>query len=362
MTGNPVPILDIAPFAMANAVGKRVVARQMDAACRDIGFLMISGHGIPPSLFDEAFAVSRAFFDLPLSEKMRYEPPHKEANRGYTAVASRTLAYTLDETSPPDLRERFAIGPLSDHGAAYRGQPGVAGMYQPNVWPDRPERFQKIFSRLYRELEELVARLMGIAAIALDLPENYFDERIDRHFSACGTFHYPIPVSEPLPGQLGAGAHTDFGTLTILVIRTGERGLQIKSEGDEWADVVPGPGQLVVNIGDMMARWTNDRWRSTLHRVVNPPLTDNDGTSRQSIAFFGNPNYDAEVRCLEACTGRDNPPKYDPILAGHHMYDKSLKHAADANSPSPGPSQRRKDFGAAKVRGNRSRYSSTSTP
>ena len=329
MTDNPVPIIDIAPFMGASEAGKRALAERLDAACQEIGFLVISGHGIATSLFDEVFAVSRAFFELPLSEKMRYEPPHKEANRGYTAVASRTLAYTLDEATPPDLRERFSIGPLTDHGSDYRGQPGAEGMYQLNQWPDRPEQFQYVFARLYREFEDLTARLMGIAAIALELPQDYFDAKIDRHFSACGSFNYPVPDSEPLPGQLRAGVHTDFGTLTILAIGAGESGLQIKSSSGDWTDVVPAADHLVVNIGDMMARWTNDRWRSTLHRVVNPPAAANSGNSRQSIAYFGNPNYDTEIRCLDACTGPGNPPKYDLVLAGHHMYEKSLKHMAD---------------------------------
>ncbi len=327
-----VPVLDIAPFAAADAAGKRAVAGRMDAACRDTGFLVVSGHGIPPDLLDDAFAVSREFFDLPLPEKLRYEPPHREANRGYTAVASRTLARTLDKTSPPDLRERFAIGPLNDRGGAFRGLPGAAGMYQPNVWPERPERFRAVFGRLYREFEDLTARLMGVAAVALGLPETYFDGRIGRHFSACGTFHYPAPASEPLPGQLRAGAHTDFGTLTVLAVRGGAGGLQIRPPGGGWTDIAPGPGQLVVNIGDMMARWTNDRWRSTLHRVVNPPAPRDGPGRRQSIAFFGNPDYDTEIRCLEACTGPDNPPKYAPVLAGHHMYEKSLKHAGGATA------------------------------
>ena len=335
MPNNPIPIVDMAPFAAGSAARKRAVAEQMDSACRGIGFLIISGHGVSPDLLDEAFAVSREFFDRPLAEKMAYDPPFKEANRGYTAVASRTLAYTLDETSPPDLRERFSIGPLADNGAGYRGQPGAEGMYQPNQWPDRPEGFRDVFSRLYGELEDLAARLMGLAAAALGLPEGYFDDKIDRHFAACGTFNYPEAESEPLPGQLRAGAHTDFGTLTILAVGRGQSGLQIKLPAGDWTDVVPADGQLVINIGDMMARWTNDRWRSTLHRVVNPTQGRNAGGRRQSIAFFGNPNYDTKVRCLEGCTGPGNPPRYAPVLAGHHMYEKSMKHAADAKSPSP---------------------------
>ena len=335
MPNNLIPIVDIAPFAGGSVAEKRAVAGQIDAACRDIGFLIISGHGVSPGLFDEAFAVSREFFDLPLAEKMIYKPPFKEANRGYTAVASRTLAYTLDETSPPDLRERFSIGPLTDHGAGYLGQPGAEGMYQSNLWPDRPERFRDVFSRLYGELEDLVISLMGIAAAALGLPEGYFDDKIDRHFAACGTFNYPETKGEALPGQLRAGSHTDFGTLTILAIGRGQSGLQIKLPSADWTDVVPADDQLVVNIGDMMARWTNDRWRSTLHRVVNPPPMRSGGGQRQSIAFFGNPNYDTEVRCLEECTGPGNPSRYAPVLAGHHMYEKSIKHAADASASSP---------------------------
>ena len=168
----------------------------------------------------------------------------------------------------------------------------------------------------------LPQRLMGIFATALALPETFFDDKIDRHFSTCPSNHYPVIEDDPQPGQLRCGAHTDFGSLTILAFNDAPGGLQALMPDGSWMDVRPGPGQLAVNLGDMMQRWTNDRWKSTVHRVVNPPAARRGESRRQTIGYFLHPNYDAEIACLDSCCDAGNPAKYRPIMAGDHMREK----------------------------------------
>ena len=171
-------------------------------------------------------------------------------------------------------------------------------------------------------MSPLARFLMRIFALALGLPEAWFDDAIDRHFSTCPSNLYPELPGEPLPGQLRAGPHTDFGSLTILAVNDAPGGLQVLFPDGAWRDVRPAPGQFVVNLGDMMGRWTNDRWKSTVHRVVNPPREQATGSRRQIVGFFLHPNYDARVACLPTCTDADHSPRYAPILAGEHMLAK----------------------------------------
>jgi isopenicillin N synthase-like dioxygenase len=169
----------------------------------------------------------------------------------------------------------------------------------------------------YRAMAALAATLMDVFAEALGLDDGFFRPLIDRHGSAMRMLHYPHQASSPPSGQLRAGAHTDYGTLTILAQDAAPGGLQVRDAAGRWVSVPHEPGAFVVNLGDLMARWTNDRWRSTLHRVVNPPMVDGSN-ERFSIAFFHNANWDALVTCLT----EDATPKYPPIRAGAHLMAK----------------------------------------
>ena len=290
-----VPVIDIAPFGDGGEPGKAAVARAVAAACETVGFFCVSGHGIAEELLAEAFAVSRDFFDLPLAEKRRYVPAGEVAPRGYAAMETKGLAATLDAAVPKDLREQFMLGTLAAMPPELAALPGATGCYTPNIWPEQPTAYRAVFTRLYRDCERLADTLMRIFARGLDLPEDWFVDKIDHHFSVLGSNHYPPLDHDPLPGQLRVGAHTDFGSLTILAPTAAPGGLQVRTADGRWLDVEPLPGCLVINLGDMMARWTNDRWRSTLHRVVNPPPGSGARARRQSIAFFCHPNYDAEI-------------------------------------------------------------------
>ncbi|HXJ83902.1 MAG TPA: 2-oxoglutarate and iron-dependent oxygenase domain-containing protein [Candidatus Methylomirabilis sp.] len=317
-----IPAVDIAPYLAGDPEGIKRVVEAVGAACERIGFLVIEGHGVPGDLVRRVFEVSLAFFELPLEEKLALRSTDPGVPRGYSALASKSLGRTYGLDAPPDLREQFFVGPLEDWAAHYRRFPGAAKVYAGNVWPPRPAEFRDVLTTFYRAQERLAAELMRIFALALGLPAAWFDGTIDRHFSTVPSNFYPEPADEPLPGQLRAGPHTDFGSLTILAVNDAPGGLQVLFPDGSWRDVRPAPGQFVVNLGDMMGRWTNDRWKSTVHRVVNPPRDRTRGSRRQTVGFFLHPNYDARVACLPTCTDADHPPRYSPILAGEHMLSK----------------------------------------
>jgi isopenicillin N synthase-like dioxygenase len=196
--------------------------------------------------------------------------------------------------------------------------------FSPNLWPVRPPGLRHVYEAYYRVMDALAIDLMRLFAMALDLPEHYFDSSVDRSISRLRVRNYPAPETTPEPGQLRAGAHSDYGSLTILKTEDRPGGLQVQSSTGEWLDVPHRPGCFVVNIGDMLARWTNDRWVSTLHRVVNPPVEQAAASRRQSLVFFQNPNYDAVVACLPSCTDAGHPPKYPPTTSGEHLREKFL--------------------------------------
>ena len=171
-------------------------------------------------------------------------------------------------------------------------------------------------------MADLAHRLLTLMATGLDLPPAYFDPLVDRHTSAQRALRYPaLDGRPPDRGQLRAGAHTDYGTLTILRQDDGPGGLEVLAPDGRWIPVPPQRGAFVVNLGDSLARWTNDQWRSTMHRVVVPD-GDNGRTARQSMAFFHNANWDAVIECLPTCAGPGNPPRYPPVTAGRHLMDK----------------------------------------
>ncbi|MDF1720567.1 MAG: 2-oxoglutarate and iron-dependent oxygenase domain-containing protein [Minwuia sp.] len=320
-----VPVIDFAPFRQGDAAARQRIAEQIDDACRSIGFLVVGGHGIPQSLIDDAFADSRDFFALPDVLKMRAAPPDKTVPRGYQAFASKRLAATLGIETPPDLREQFFMGPPEDRGDLVAAYPDAERFYATNIWTGVPDAFRQTMTELYRSFERLGGELMSAFALGLGLPENYFATRIDRHFSTGTTNLYPALTTAPEAGQLRTGMHTDFGSLTLLLRSETAGGLQVQGEDGDWHDVPDMPGTLVVNIGDMMARWTNDLWRSTLHRVANPPTVDGTQPARQSMGYFLHPNYDSMVEALPGCVSADRPASYPPIMAGEHMREKLVK-------------------------------------
>ena len=320
-TSLDIPTIDISPFLAGEPAGKEAVAQAVREACERVGFLVISGHGLPQETLSRAISLGMDFFDLPQDEKDRFHPTGTAKQRGYHRVATRNLGATLGAKTPPDLRESVFLGPVDDHSAHYASLPDAETAYAGNTIPDVPEGFDDALVDLYRAFERLSRDMMRITAVALNEDEEAFVALLDRHFSIFGMHHYPVLGTAPQPGQLRAGAHTDFGAMTLLAMTEGKGGLEAQMTDGRWVPVQPKPGELVVNLGDMMQRWTNDQWVSTLHRVVVPDTGDVQ-SRRMSIGYFVHPNFDAEIRCVPSCLRDDVGARYPSITAGEHIRRK----------------------------------------
>jgi len=313
---------------------RRGVARAIGRACTDIGFFTIVGHGVEAGLVRRMSDVSRAFFDLPLADKQRAQRPRPEQSRGYIGVGEENLSYGVGRDTT-DLKEFFAIGPVDVPDEPYFTAAAAYPSFAPNVWPERPGELRAIYTAYYRAMERLAGRLMQAFALALDLPEAFFRDKTDRHISGVRVINYPDQPRAPAAGQLRAGAHSDYGALTILKAEDVPGGLEVRSRAGEWVAVAPVADSFVINLGDLMMHWTNDRWISTLHRVTNPPRDAALGSRRQSIVFFYQPNYDALIECLPGCSGPGHPAKYAPVTSGEHRLRKFLKTVSGGRSTTP---------------------------
>lgn len=320
-----VPVIDIAPFLEGSPAGKAEVAARVARACEDIGFFTIAGHGVPADLVARMAAVCREFFDLPLEDKLAARRPRPEQSRGYIGLGDENLSYSRGDRSTSDLKEFFAIGPVDVPDDEYHRRPEAYPSFAPNVWPARPAAMRAVWEAYYRAMERVAWDVMRIFAVGLDLPEDFFRPHVDRHISGLRVLNYPDQAEPPAPGQLRAGAHTDYGAVTILKPENAPGGLQVLNRRQEWVDVHAADDTFVCNIGDLMQRWTNDRWVSTMHRVVNPPRDRALGSRRQSIVFFYQPNYDALIECLPSCCDAAHPPRYEPVTSGRHRLEKFLK-------------------------------------
>ncbi|MFY0614076.1 MAG: isopenicillin N synthase family oxygenase [Hyphomicrobiaceae bacterium] len=320
-----IPVTDIAPFLGGDAHDKQHVADDVARACAETGFLVISGHSLAQSTVDAAISGGFAFFDQPAAVKDQYHPTGEAQQRGYHGVETRGLASTLDNNAPKDLRESLFLGPVDDHRATYAHIPQATTAYAANILPAEPVGYDHTLIDIYRGFEHLAADLMRIFAVALKLPEDHFAGLIDKHFSILSTHHYPALTEAPKPGQLRTGAHTDYGALTILAMTDASGGLEARMADGRWIPVQAGRGELVVNLGDMMQRWTNDRWVSTMHRVVTPDKLGDAMSRRLSIGYFMHPNYDAEIRCIPTCLEAGEKPRHPAITAGDHIRTKIEK-------------------------------------
>ena len=332
MASSGIPLIDIAPMLNGDPIGKRRIAAEVGEALETIGFFTIVGHGVSETLIQDVRDLAYEFFARPLDEKLRIPRPSTAATRGYDPPANQSLAATLGNDAPPDLQEMFGMGDFDLPDEPYYTEGHGRDFFAPNLWPERPAKMRQTFEAYYRALDGIGDELMRIFALALDLDEHYFDAKIARSISHIRFNKYMAQPEAPKPGQLRAGAHSDYGTLTILYGEDKPGGLQAFSADGEWIDVHPPPGSFVVNIGDVMARWTNDRWVSTLHRVVNPPRSE-DQAERLSIAFFHQPGHDIEISCIETCHGPGNPIKHPPVIYGDYRYGKVRSSRIDETEP-----------------------------
>ncbi len=301
-----VPVIDVSGDSAQ-------VAEEVAAACRDIGFLTVVGHGVSEDLVEDVRAAAYGFFDLPVEEKLvlsRGEPtPGLPA---YRPVKSESLAASLGQRTPGDLKESLDWGPAV---------PGFG-------WPERPPELRGLLEAYAAAVAALGERIRRLFALALDLPEDWFEEAFRGHASSLRVINYPAPAGDAEPGQLRAGAHTDYGCMTILRTEDAPGGLQVQTRGGDWVGVQSVPGSFVVNLGDMMARWTNDRWTATLHRVAVPPADSRSRSRRLSLVFFHDPRADAVIDCIPGCADAEHPRRYEPVTALEHVRAKAAQALA----------------------------------
>jgi isopenicillin N synthase-like dioxygenase len=301
-----VPVVDISGEP-------RRVADEIGAASRDLGFLTVTGHGVPEDVVERTGRLARTFFDLPDREKRTLAEGDAQAGLpAYRPLRSESLGASLGEKTPGDLKESLDWGPAV---------PGYG-------WPADPPELRDAFEDYLAAVSGLGERLRRLFALALGLPEDWFEPAFRGHSSSMRVVNYPPPEGEVEPGQLRAGAHTDYGCMTILRTEDAPGGLQVQTRSGDWLDVRAVPGSFVVNLGDMMARWTNDRWAATLHRVVVPPADSAADSRRQTIVFFHDPRGDAVIECIPGCADADHPPRYEPITALEHVRAKAAKALA----------------------------------
>jgi isopenicillin N synthase-like dioxygenase len=327
-----VPTIDLGPAWQGGRAERVQIARAMDRACREIGFFAITGHGVGERLVEDLRRVAHDFFARPMAEKLASRHPVAGINRGYHPVGGEALSKANDTAAPPDLKEFFHVGPVDVGDDAYYTNAEGRQHFIPNIWPARPADFRRAATDYYRAMSGLIPFLMRLAALALDVDECFFDDKVDRSIGTMRLNYYPAQAVAPSPGQLRASAHTDYGGFTILSGEDVPGGLQVRMRNGDWIDVPTTPTNFVVNIGDLLMRWTNDRWLSNLHRVVNPPLGDGPTPARLSIAFFNHPNYDALIECLPS----QGEAKHSPVLSGDYRdlkYSKTGLAAAGAAAP-----------------------------
>jgi isopenicillin N synthase-like dioxygenase len=324
-----VPVIDISGFAEGGAGARAAITTEVSSALSEIGFLVLRGHGVSPTTISALRQSAWRFFDLPLLEKKRSRKPMKGAWRGYVTAEDENLSYMQNEESPPDLKEFFGFGQFDYGDDTYYRQSFADVAFPPNIWPEQPVDFKSTAMRFYREMEGLTERLLRVFEHGLGLDQGFFHDKFNHHASTVRLLNYPNQTGEPLPGQLRCAAHYDFTAITLLAVDDAPGGLQVQSRSGEWIDIPSIPGGIVLNVGDLMAGWTNDRWRSGLHRVVNPPRDARGSTRRLSLVYFVNPNYDAMVECLPSCQDAYHPALYPPVKAGEHRLQKVLTATSD---------------------------------
>ena len=303
----PFPRFNLEHFENSSGPERKKMSTALDEMCSEIGFLVIEGHGVPQKVIDNQWAIVSEFFSSSLETKKEVKVPYKGYPYGWIGPDQEALAASKGEVTPPDLKESFNGGPLTipkniKDPVAYQF------CYQPTLWP-KIDGFREIWESYYSEMENLAKRIMSAFAEALDLEYHYFDDFINNPISALRALHYPATKNKIFEKQQRAGAHTDYGSLTILLPQANTSGLQIMKK-NSWIDVPAVKGCFVINIGDLMELWTAGRWVSTLHRVVAKP----DQSARKSLAYFHQPDWESIIKPIKS--GSDETVVSGPYLMG----------------------------------------------
>jgi isopenicillin N synthase-like dioxygenase len=318
-----VPTVDITPYVTDGTPEARAeVAQQIDDACRRVGFIQITGHGIPDAVIDGLTDAMDGFFALSLDEKKTYRTPPK-INRGYSPPKSESLSLSLGVEQASRMNDFFEAFNVGAGQADYPASPGLPQPdYAENLWPD-VEGFEAQVQTYFGEAARVARTMTRIFADALGLAPDFFAERSGHSLDVMRMNNYALPpgTDVTLDGDLiGMGEHTDYGIVTILWADQ-VKGLQVLGADGSWNDVSPADDALLINLGDVTARWTNERWMSTLHRV-KPPVIDGTIERRRSAAFFHDGDVDAVIETLPSCIDSEHPDLYTPITIGDHIRAK----------------------------------------
>jgi isopenicillin N synthase-like dioxygenase len=318
-----VPTVDITPYVTDGSPDARAaVARAIDEACRTVGFIQIVGHDIPDAVTSGLTDAMDRFFALDLDTKKTYRTP-PQINRGYSPPKSESLSLSLGVESANRMNDFFEAFNVGASQATY---PDAGELPQPdyadNVWPD-VDGFDTQVATYFAEAARVARVMTRIFADALGLEPDFFDRRTGHSLDVMRMNNYALPpgTDVTLDGDLvGMGEHTDYGIVTILWADR-VRGLQVLGADGSWNDVAPAPDALLINLGDVTARLTNDRWMSTLHRV-KPPVIDGTIERRRSAAFFHDGDVDALIETLPSCIDAQHPDLYEPVTVGEHIAAK----------------------------------------
>ena len=314
-----VPVIDISPYRLgSDAADREAVARAVGEAARTVGFMQVTGHGIAPAVLASFTAAMDAFFGLSPEAKAAYRCP-PSVNRGYTPPLTERLANSLGLATAADLFEAMNIGVTA---ADFPGLDLPADVYPDNVFPAELPGFEPAVMAWFGEAGRVARTMTRIFGDALGLGTDYFSRFTDHSVDLLRMNNYRLPSADAqlLPDQVGMGAHTDYGIVTVLWADQ-VPGLEILGSDGAWHSVQPAPGALLVNLGDGLARWTNDQWISTMHRVA-PPRVNGELVPRRSAAFFHDGNVDAMIAPLPTCVSADAPARYQPVTVGQHLAEK----------------------------------------
>lgn len=308
-----IPVIDVSALNTGGSLFE--VAKEIRWALINVGFFYVKNHGVPEAVVNGAFDETRAFFDLPLQDKMDLHISKSGlALRGYIEI----FGENTDPTKTKDLKECFDIGP--------EGLAGDAPFFGPNLWPAAQPEFQRAVYGYHQEMKGLAQRLMRAIAVSLDLEADFFVPRMQNPITIQRLLHYPPQEGRIDESVMGIGAHTDYGSLTILA-QDDVGGLQVMNRDGQWVEGPPVAGTFVINIGDLIQRLTNDLYLANLHRVVNA-----SGRERYSIPFFIDADADAVFQPLASCVSAENPARYEPVTCGAHKFGRfkdSFPHLKD---------------------------------
>ena len=302
------PRFNLEYFQNTSGAERKKLSHELDQMCSDTGFVILEGHGISQKVIDDQWAIVSKFFSSSLEIKREVRVPYNGYPYGWIGPDQEALAASKGQETPPDLKESFNGGPLIIP-KNIQDPEAYDFCYQPTLWP-KIDGFREIWESYYLEMEKLAKRIMSAFAEALDLECHYFDDFINNPISALRALHYPETKNKIFKKQQRAGAHTDYGSLTILLPQAETSGLQIM-KNNSWIDVPAMKGCFVINIGDLMEIWTAGRWVSTLHRVVAKP----DQPARKSLAYFHQPNWDSIIKPI-------NAKAHASVVSGPYLMNK----------------------------------------